>query len=71
MGPTERQMNCIRIIEDNLPEIRFRGTTAMEATDFIAKYKSQSECVARRRLVQRSTPSGRVQIHSDHIRIYV
>lgn len=59
-APTVNQLNCIRIIEQNLPGLDFRGTTFREAQDFIAAHKSSSEAAAYRKTYgrQRAYNSG-------------
>lgn len=49
MRPTDAQLGCISIIEHNLPDVQFTGTTKYDAHRFIHRYIGRSKKVDKRR----------------------
>jgi hypothetical protein len=60
--PTERQLNTITMIQDNL-KIQFRGSTLKEAQEFIGKYIYRSMAARAIAFIDSEAEEGRVPIY--------
>lgn len=64
---TDKQLFAIKVIESNLPGIRFRGTRKWQASQFIGQYMEESKLAAEAKKVSRQMKEGNSVSYSNAV----